>query len=122
MEGGPDFDTLFAARGGTALVVSKLAAYAITKIEQHKGIVPLGGHATVAQLDAHEVVNHAFERSFGEPELWDDGEKLYQALRRHIDNHIRTLAKSKKEDLFRLGEDLPDIGDEENDDDNDGSL
>ncbi len=97
MSNSVDFERLFAHRGGANVAFKKLTLFAAVKISQHsKGIG--GGHEAVAQLAPEEVVGHAVERALTTPEIWEDGEALYLKLRDHIDNYVRGLAKSKKED------------------------
>jgi hypothetical protein len=104
MSGSVDFERLFAHRGGATSAFKKLAAFAAEKISRHSQSTT-GGHAAVAQLRAEEVVGHAVLRALKDPTVWNDGEVLYRELRRHIDNYIRGLAKSKKEDrLVREGD------------------
>lgn len=93
----PDFDRLFAKRGGFAMVVARLTAYAIVIIKKRTG--PSRNGRIIAQLDAKELVIQAFARLTEIPSL-EDGEAIYFQLRRHIDNHVRTIQKQKTEPVL----------------------
>ncbi|MBC2601161.1 hypothetical protein [Puniceicoccus vermicola] len=88
----PDFDKLFAHRGGFAMAYAKLTAYAITVINKRKG--PSKNGRIIEKLDAQELVKHALSRLV-ECEDINDGEAVYCLLRRHIDNYVRTIQKQK---------------------------
>jgi hypothetical protein len=90
----PDFDRLFAKRGGFAMVVAKLTAYAIIVIKRRSG--PTRNGRLIAKLDAKDLVVHALSRLTELPSL-EDGEAVYFQLRRHIDNRVRTIQKQKTE-------------------------
>ena len=88
----PDLDRLFEHRGGFAMAVAKLRAYAIIVIKQRSG--PTKNGRAVAKLDAQQLVVNALSRLTEMPSL-DNGEEVYFQLRRHIDNEVHTLQKKK---------------------------
>jgi hypothetical protein len=90
----PDaLDGLLAGRGGFEAAYEKLVAAAKAWLQTYGG--DSGGRAVLRQLEAADVVDSAFDRLFTEGFL--PGEDVYLLLRRHIQNHIRTVAKSVKE-------------------------
>lgn len=90
----PDaLDGLLAGRGGFEAAYEKLVAAAKAWLQTYGG--DSGGRALLRQLEAADVVDAAFERLFTEG--FSPGEDVYLLLRRHIHNHIRTVAKSVKE-------------------------
>jgi hypothetical protein len=90
----PDFEKLFAHRGGFAMAVAGLTAYAVTVIRKRSGLTKNG--RIIAKLDAKDLVVHALSR-LTECESFEDGEAVYLQLRRHIDNRVRTIKKQKAE-------------------------
>ncbi|MFA5263919.1 MAG: hypothetical protein WC378_08820 [Opitutaceae bacterium] len=86
----PDFDKLFAHRGGFAMAFAKLTAFAIVVIRKRSGTTKNG--RVIAELDAKQLVVAALAR-LNECEFLDDGEAVYKLLRRHIDNSVRTIQK-----------------------------
>lgn len=86
-------DRLFAARGGFETAYEKLVAAARSLLLTYGG--DTGARVVLRQLDPEEVVNLAFDRVFSDG--IDPEDDLYLALRRHIQNHIRSLAKSAKQ-------------------------
>jgi len=88
----PDFETLFAHRGGFAMAFAKLAAYAVTVIKKRSG--PTRNGKIVAALDAKQIVIQALSR-LTECDSLEYGEIVYCQLRRHIDNGVRTIQKSR---------------------------
>ena len=90
----PDaLDGLLAGRGGFEAAYEKLVAAAKAWLQTYGG--DSGGQALLRQLEAADVVDTAFDRLFTEG--FSPGEDVYLLLRRHIRNHIRTVAKSVKE-------------------------
>lgn len=89
-----DFDKLFEHKGGFAMAVAKLRAYAIVVIHKRSG--PKKNGRAVAKLDAQQLVLNALSRLTEMPSL-ENGEEVYFQLRRHIDNEVRTLQKKKPE-------------------------
>jgi len=90
----PDaLDGLLAGRGGFEAAYEKLVAAAKAWLQTYGG--DSGGRALLRQLEAADVVDTAFDRLFTEG--FSPGEDVYLLLRRHIRNHIRTVAKSVKE-------------------------
>lgn len=87
-----DLDRILAHRGGYEQATEKLAAYAVTVIRKRSG--PTKNGLAVARLDPIELVKNAVARLV-EMESFDDGEAVYCQLRRHIDNEIHCLQKSK---------------------------
>ena len=86
-------DTLLAARGGFEKCYKKLLAAAKVWLAIYGG--NKAGRLAVRQLDAEELVNIAFERAFTEE--FEPGTDLYLLLRRHMQNHVHSLAKSTGE-------------------------
>lgn len=74
------------------MAYAKLTAYAITVINRRKG--PSKNGRLIEKLDATELVKHALSRLV-ECKSLEDGEAVYCLLRRHIDNHVRTIQKQK---------------------------
>lgn len=93
----PDFEKLFAHRGGFAMAFGQLFAYAITVIKKRSGFTKNG--RIIAKLDAKDLVVHALSR-LTECESFDDGEAVYFQLRRHIDNKVRTIKKQEAEPIL----------------------
>ena len=90
----PDaLDGLLAGRGGFEAAYEKLVAAAKAWLQTYGG--DSGGRALLRQFEAADVVDAAFDRLFTEG--FSPGEDVYLLLRRHIRNHIRTIAKSVKE-------------------------
>jgi hypothetical protein len=88
-----DLDRVLAHRGGYLQATEKLVAYAVIVIRKRSG--PNGNRRAVLGLDPVELVKDAVARLV-EMESLDDGEAVYCQLRRHIDNAVHGVAKSKK--------------------------
>ncbi|MDI1343887.1 MAG: hypothetical protein PSV22_07300 [Pseudolabrys sp.] len=88
----PDLDRILACRGGYEQATEKLAAYAVIVIRKRSG--PTKNGLAVARLDPKELVKNAIARLV-EMESFDDGEAVFFQLRRHIDNEVHCLQKSK---------------------------
>jgi len=88
----PDLDHILAHRGGYEQAAEKLAAYAVIVIQLRSGPTPNG--RAVARLDPKELVKNAVARLV-EMDSFADGEAVYRQLRRHIDNEVHCLQKSK---------------------------
>lgn len=88
----PDLDRILAHRGGYEHATEKLGAYAVIVIRLRSGPTPNG--RAVANLDPKEVVRNAVARLV-EMKSFEDGEEVYRQLRRHIDNEVHCLQKSK---------------------------
>ena len=86
-------DGLLVARGGFEAAYEKLLAAAKALLQTYGG--DSGGRALLRQMDAADVVDAAFERLFDEG--FPPGDDVYLLLRRHIQNNIRSVAKSAKE-------------------------
>jgi hypothetical protein len=94
MESGPsDMDQMFAGQGGFAAAYKKLVVLAHLMLAMYGG--DSRARVVLRQLDAEEIVNDAFKRLLNEPVAAT--EVPYYVLRRHIKNHVRSLAKNTKE-------------------------
>lgn len=86
-------DTLFASRGGFDAVYKKLIAVAKALLKTYGS--DSAARVVLRQLDGEEIVDLALTRLFSEG--FAPGDDPYLLLRRHIKNHIRSIAKSAKE-------------------------
>lgn len=87
-------DQLFASRGGFAVAYKKLVVLAQAMLVTYGG--DSASRVVLRQLDPEEIVNTAFER-YLDGDSGDEGEDIYLVLRRHIKNHVRSAAKSVKQ-------------------------
>ena len=86
-------DHVFTAQGGFTVDYKRLVVLARSMLDTYGG--DSAARVVLRQLDAEEVVNAAFERVF--TEAAEIGADTYFALRRHIRNHVYTLAQSTKQ-------------------------
>jgi hypothetical protein len=84
---------MLADQGGFASAYKKLVLLARWALSVYGG--DTRSRVTLRQLDAEEIVDEAFHRLLTEP--IGVGEVPYFVLRRHVKNHVRSLAKSAKE-------------------------
>ena len=93
-----DLDALLAHRGGVSGACKQLAGYAVEVINRYS--CRDGNWGAVRGVDPNDVVNHAFERILTDWKDWPNGEDLFKQLRRHVQNYIHVLAKSKLQQRF----------------------
>lgn len=86
-------DEWFADEGGFEAAYKKLLAFAGMQLSLRVG--DSGAPVALRQLDAEDVVNAAFERLFADG--LEPGKTAYYQLRNHVDNSVRSVAKSKGE-------------------------
>ena len=86
-------DHVFTAQGGFTLAYKRLVVLARSMLDTYGG--DSAARVVLRQWDAEEVVNVAFERAFAESA--EIGPDTYFALRRHVRNHVYTLAQSSKQ-------------------------
>lgn len=88
-----ELDRLLAAQGGFREAYKKLQLLSKATLAMYDG--NSSARVALRQIDADEVVNHAFERLFSEG--FEDQENVYFKLRNFVKNFVRTKAKLKKE-------------------------
>lgn len=86
-------DHVFTAQGGFAPAYKRLVVLAQSMLDTYGG--DHDSRVVLRQWEAEELVNAAFERIFSEAA--EIGPATYNSLRRHIQNHVHSLAKSAQQ-------------------------